>query len=530
MYSIILADDHKHTIDGLKKHINWDALGIEVVGTAADGQEGMAKIVDINPDIALVDIHMPSVNGLDMIKELTGLVRSKFVILTGCNEFDYIKEAMEYRVEDYIVKPATPAEITEVLKRVVNKCEEEQRKILNEKRLVESIPLIREKFLEELFDGNITDPRELEDKLNFLELDFTDMVFRVGTVQIDSFEGTALTFGEKERQGIKLEVISLCAACLDTKLMMTGFKERNSHFLMVIPRPQADAYTDEALSVKFGGLLEQISEKCRISCSVGIGRLTASIDEIKLSYTEAVECLKYKIYLGNGKVIFYGDMLYSQMIDPILQYYDRNLFVDGIKMRSVDVVNRVIADLFSNIRRQESSNINYIRTIVNELFSIACSTLSQMGEMAQCKELEPNVIWRELEKRETLAEMNAFAHQTFHAILDSITKNTNQRNGRIIEQIILYVEENYQNEISLKDLAAILFFTPNYLSNIFTKSTGKSFNKFLYVYRMEKAKELLGSGMYKVYEVGAMVGYKSEDYFRKLFKEFTGINPSVYRK
>ena len=103
---VLLVDDEIMIREGFKHLFDWEAHDCEVVGEAADGMEALAQIDTLNPDIVIMDIHIPIMNGLKVIQ----LARLRhpdiaFVIVSGYDDFSYCREALRLQITDYILKP-----------------------------------------------------------------------------------------------------------------------------------------------------------------------------------------------------------------------------------------------------------------------------------------------------------------------------------------------------------------------------------------------------------------------------------------
>ena len=103
---VLLVDDEIMIREGFKRLFDWEAHNCQVVGEAADGMEALAKIDTLDPDIAIMDINIPIMNGLKVIQ----LSRIKhpdtaFVIVSGYDDFSYCREALRLQITDYILKP-----------------------------------------------------------------------------------------------------------------------------------------------------------------------------------------------------------------------------------------------------------------------------------------------------------------------------------------------------------------------------------------------------------------------------------------
>nr|WP_283248160.1 helix-turn-helix domain-containing protein [Bacillus sp. FJAT-50079] len=107
---------------------------------------------------------------------------------------------------------------------------------------------------------------------------------------------------------------------------------------------------------------------------------------------------------------------------------------------------------------------------------------------------------------------------------------TGKKSHKLIREVIEYVQNYYDQEITLAEIADSLFVNRNYLSQLFKKVTGETFVTYLNTYRIEKAKEKLKEKNYLVYEISEMVGYQNPTYFSQVFKSITGRTPSEYYK
>lgn len=122
MYQLIIADDEKIVLKGITNTIDWNALGVEVVATAENGQEFYEKAMEFSPDIALVDIRMPIMDGLEAIEKLRKVLKNcQFIIFTAYEDFNYAKKALELGVMAYITKPVLKNEVIEKVSLAVSR-------------------------------------------------------------------------------------------------------------------------------------------------------------------------------------------------------------------------------------------------------------------------------------------------------------------------------------------------------------------------------------------------------------------------
>ena len=106
MYRVLLADDEPWIIEGLKASIDWKAEGFSVDFTAFNGLEADRIIQEEAPDLALIDIRMPGLNGLEVIaRSNESRTGTRFIIMSGYADFEYARRGIELKVDNYLLKP-----------------------------------------------------------------------------------------------------------------------------------------------------------------------------------------------------------------------------------------------------------------------------------------------------------------------------------------------------------------------------------------------------------------------------------------
>lgn len=138
MYGVLVAEDERIIRKGIIFSINWDKLGIKLLGEAENGEEGVKLIEKLKPDIVITDINMPVVDGLEMIKRTKDLAPYSAIIITGYSDFNYAKDAINYGVTGYLLKPYSEEELEETVKIAIKQCED--RKLLKNFQNMDIVP------------------------------------------------------------------------------------------------------------------------------------------------------------------------------------------------------------------------------------------------------------------------------------------------------------------------------------------------------------------------------------------------------
>lgn len=174
IWKVIIADDEPIIREGIRDAVDWASLGFAVAAEAGDGEEALALALAHCADLMLVDLNMPILNGIDLIRELKArLPLCRIVIVTGHDEFGYAQQAIRYGVDEYILKPANPDHLTETLRKIASDLKQsmEQEKHLEQasRQIRKNIPLLRERFCNEWIDDAVGH-EEATEQLAFLEL------------------------------------------------------------------------------------------------------------------------------------------------------------------------------------------------------------------------------------------------------------------------------------------------------------------------------------------------------------------------
>ncbi|MGN7763675.1 response regulator transcription factor [Paenibacillus sp. 22594] len=173
-WKVMIADDEAIIREGIRQCVDWEGLGLQVVAEAEDGEEALDLAVQHGVHIALVDLNMPIMNGIELMKQLREQrPECKIIVITGHDEFSYAQESIRLQVNDYILKPAEPKQLMQVLRGVRDQLVSEKQKNQHlqqaSRQIIKNFPLLRERFCQEWLEGNLSQG-EIREQLHFLQL------------------------------------------------------------------------------------------------------------------------------------------------------------------------------------------------------------------------------------------------------------------------------------------------------------------------------------------------------------------------
>lgn len=208
MYRVLLVDDEPLIRKGLMATVDWELLGLEVVGEASNGREALECLEAVKPHLIITDIRMPIMNGIEFIEHIReNNDPVKIIILSGFSDYVYLKKAIEYNVDNYLLKPIDQGELLEILGSVVTGLETDYLNQLYQSKGKQALKITT---MNRLVSGNIT-MKEFKEKRNTCDIHLTDEPCRL--LICHENHGAPSTYWSHD---IALKRFSIMNVCQDT--------------------------------------------------------------------------------------------------------------------------------------------------------------------------------------------------------------------------------------------------------------------------------------------------------------------------
>ena len=541
MLKIFLAEDEVIVRETIKRMIPWEDLGFELVGEAADGEMALPLLFRQKPDLLITDIKMPFMDGLTLAKvakkEIPGL---KVVILSGYDDFNYAKQAINIGVEDYLLKPITKNALIERLTEIRSRYEHEKtqkeyyEKFHREMQAYEKNS-IRD-FFEALVSGSM-DMMEIYRRSEKLGLDIVAEAYNVLIFTMnceEDFSGQREGYSEWEAESLEL--------------LEAFFSENTSAMLF---RCNIFSY-----GVLIKGQKENIEENTR-SCVgeiqrifdrreqkrqwfVAAGEPVERLSQIQKSYYSASRAFSQR-YLYDENILYYDEMASMEKKNvteddsTYLQKVDVNALNPAILQKFLsngllEETENFVKDYFYAIGQEPLESLvfrNYVT--LNVRFSVM-SFLKEIGCDTRTLEQEDteDVL---SESSKSLENAIAYAEKIISQAIALRNQNSGNKNRSILKTAVDFIDSHYMEEdMSLNKAANAANVSANHFSALFSQNMGQTFIEYLTNLRMNKAKEYLRCTNMRSSEIAGEIGYKDAHYFSYLFKKTQGMTPSDYRK
>ena len=521
---VLIVDDDIATIDMIKEEIQWEELGVEEVFTAYNIK--MAKKILLNEqiDIIISDIEMPMGTGIELLswyreQELNG----EFLLLTCHESFSYASDAVRLHAAGYLLKPFDVVVMEAALKKIILKITEENQVKENSKYgtwMKKNKRQLQLDFWNKLFSGHLTDSEEkikeeIENRGLTLE---TEGTYRLVTSRITNVE--------KDKEKIQQNLITFMIENIHSEILC-GSPENS----MVLCYDRKDFFS--VVSVCTDTNEKELQERCKKLIvrfkDIFESDITCCISG-QCSLKECYDVFCRGLELINTNVAFYGssfleaqgvdvqvpvtDIFDHEKLEQFLIKRDKRGYLRAVKGRMDEQMrNKTINEQVLRQTRQEILQTVYIFFGKREIQATGLmdETLDKMAEKA-VQSVTDTIRWTSF-------------------LLDRVFEHEEQILGAysIEEKINRYVREHYMENLSRNQIAAEFYLTPEYLSKMYKKQTGKSLKDYINEYRIEQAKILLEKGE-RVSEVAEAVGFENFTYFSTVFKQYAGVSPAAYRK
>ncbi|WP_058302267.1 response regulator [Gorillibacterium timonense] len=540
MKTLVIIDDEPSVINGLTRYVDWPTLGIELIGTADDGDSGLALILERKPDIVLTDVKMPKLDGTEMAIRLRSLLpAAKIVFISGHNDTDYLKSALQVQAVDYIFKPISRKELSEVLGKVVAELDAEfrERELVNvmQVKLTQSMPLLREKFLlSAISDGiHMAHP---EEKLSFLELSFLQAErYLVLVVLLDDLADTMETRSERDKQLLSYAVLNIIQELIHQETGGIAFEKTLGEYTAILTIKEEDETAEDSPSTenRLFSLAEAIRENLgrwlKLSVTIGVGEETNRLVDLPQSYKQAREAANQKWYLGKNRILTVDSMEVSDSGRYRLGAHSEEDVLSLLKAGDSEGLQTLLDDIFSRLAHNRSPGFSYERNVGIHLVLLSSRVLLEGNLLSSEWENKELQVWERALKLETLQELKALIEAYLLDLCSAVQLKRRGRTGSVIERIERLIDERFKENLTAADIAAGVYLSPTYVSLLFKQETGETLFEYLTKVRVEQAKELLKDPQIKFYEICEAVGYSDPSHFSKVFKKMTGLTPSAYR-
>lgn len=172
MFNVLVVEDEEIIRKGLIYSTDWLKYDCQVIDEASNGIQGVEKILKLKPDIVIFDINMPMKNGLEMLEETYNKHSFSSIIISGYDDFEYAKKAIDYNVTGYLLKPIDEDELIKALEKAKNKLKV-SRKYLN---IMDNLVDLNAYFKDDIYEQNINYSKTTNQIIDYIQKNYKEKI------------------------------------------------------------------------------------------------------------------------------------------------------------------------------------------------------------------------------------------------------------------------------------------------------------------------------------------------------------------
>ena len=527
MIKVLIVDDEPFIRQGLKILIDWGKYGYEISAEAANGKEAI-RILENQPiDLVVVDIKMPGMDGLELITYVREHISQtvRFIILSGYYEFNYARQAINYKVTDYILKPVEKNELIDNLLKIRREFE-----LKKQEKKVEEIRnrLEYDKNLQDIIYGNY-EQKNLDYVKQYICL---SQSMRYISFEFDESDADFQKLSVEEKIRIQQTYYKQLLSILSEHPyhIINGVNKSEGYFDIGFIYSRDFALCNKMKDREYiNNLYEKIKQIDCYALKVFIGQHVESIEKISDSYRSTAIARSFHNFSdAKQHIAYYDEVAYKKanqfgigkkLIEELILYVKNN-DIERIE-KSVD---KIYKELRENLIEPKliSANIYYLLYCLIDL----AKELDHHTDQQEILQYLGQEAFDKLAAGGSSVHFKKFAVE-YSKYLEQLRINASR--GGLLLKIEKDITEHYMENLSLKSLGDKYYMNSVYLGQLFKKEYGVAFKDYLNHFRIKKAMQLLVTTDERVYAIASQVGYNNPDYFISKFVQLNGVTPHQYR-
>ncbi|NLM27557.1 MAG: response regulator [Clostridiaceae bacterium] len=540
---VLIVDDERLVRISIKKLVDWDKLGAEVIAEAKNVQEAMEKVNLLGPDIVITDMKMPGIDGAAFMELLArDFPQIKIIVISGYDDFVYMRSAIKNKAVDYIMKPIDKAQLNNAISNAIdeiNHVKKDYDSLTREKLVIgEKIERIMlEKRLNELLnDGRISKSEIVKDKsLSMLyrkNLKYVFLLFKFFNIHYICKNNFNCDYNE-----MTLRICECIDSCIENKNKIVFKKEHSfSEFCIIIgygKSAENDRITESAalLAEKID---KNVSSQLNLKSIAGVSNIHNSFDALGTMYQESLFALMH-INIKDSAIISFYDKSVKQISKHVNIIENGNKWGIAIESGNCIMVKNLLNEALGILMEKSVICPQDIINLYREIFYYVERTLRKLNlETIDAKiddlldEDYLVLIFIEAVKQGklTFPEVNRIIMERLEQCIEKVLLSKRMKTHSNLYEVKDFIDKYYYEDITLEKLSSMFHFSKGYLSRAFKDEFGQNISSYITNVRLNNAMEYLQQGNLKISEIMRLTGFNSLNYFCKVFKKRFGKTPS----
>lgn len=505
--TVIIADDEKLQRQLIRSVIDWEKLGLQIIGEAENGKQVEEIVAAYQPNIIIMDINMPFLNGIEASKRIRqSFPDIQILILTAYDEFNFARDALHIGIIGYFLKPLIPDELNQGLIKAKNIIEQNHnQKKEHETLQKENFLFEKENFLLEKMTSQLESDVEADSRWGTIGINVQKR-FRI--LKYLPSASPMATNHREETDDIILEIFP------EAEMVWIN----NNLFIIIFSDLSIDEFDLQTMS-----LASSLTEKREFNTGCGLSAIHDKVQDIHIAYKEACIAAE-RVIPGNGISAYIPQSLHS-FLETLLFTPDQLLSY----LRSSEN-EKVLKQMHHSFQKFETNGVSYQLSFyfaMNMVVTFSLYLFEKGIDITMQIENEKEIV-ENLCRSGRMSEIEERLRDFFQSGFDLLQKDSSTSTKLKTKEACVFIEHNFSNsELGLNMIAKAIGINPCYLSSIFKHEIGHTLTKYVTKIRMDYALKLIRDDpAVSVTTLAEKVGYTDVFYFSKSFKKFFGASPS----
>lgn len=518
----IIIDDEKHVREGLLLLAEWDKYGIKTIFEAANGDEAIEIISEHQPEIIFTDMSMPKRDGINLLKWIySSKLNCKTIVVSGYDDFHYMRNAIAYGSFDYILKPIQAKVLNETLARAVQEWKEQNNDRLSNSENNRVINEVKPLFWDNLLSGIIDLPKLSSRVTQQIEKEFKiDVSFAPYTVALIPMKMMIKKKYQDEADLAFFSLLNISNEVLREWEMGIAFRNLNKEDELVLL-----LWKNQGVRAVVQQIATMIHQCTMVHCPIALGQESL---QIKRAYDSAVQVsLKQNLLESTRSIkVLANHELNTKSVIHLFNYSEEIKW--AIQSGSTEQIDTILARIYHTFEKEKYLSFEQLELWENQFEILKCHWLKEYQINNLTILYQARDYWND-DGFFSFSKFKEEKRKQFHDLIKTVYNVQFKKEKNNVQMIEEYLSANYHKDIKLQDIADQFFLSREYISRLFKREYKETITDYLTKIRIEKAKELLGNPYLKIYDIAYSVGYQNDKYFIKVFKKLVGSTPNEYR-
>lgn len=513
MLKVLIVDDNDLIRKSLIKRLDWQGLGLVCVGEAADGQAAYEQIEALSPSIVITDVKMPIADGFYTIDRCqANHPEVQFIIISGYDDFPYVKKAVQRDVVDYILKPIDTGELTETLQKAAGRVRQYRSRRQEARQTQEVRRHYQEQRVDHLLQSFLTykiDFMDLQEQLDAADYPFRNpfcacLCLNLCAPHADGVR--TLTPAQIDGMETRMEAQYLHSTC---KLLHVY----KNIYVVICTYPTQAHLSNRIIHQMYAAAAEGLAPAPQERLYLSYSAVMAS-DQLLTAYQQCLGQMLRRFAAPHEAILDDADAGVQAAVRPAPPHEKLEIALTlGMRDACKTIIRQII--------RRAAAEPALLETCLPQVLLMLDR---KCGDRLAIREFDRSVQKFYLLRFYDLAQVE----ETLCGLVDSLPQPAQEDVG---DQVIAYIGAHFTQQLTLHALGELFHINPIYLGQLVKKKTGMLFNAYLNRLRVEKAKELIRTDpTLRLKDLSYSLGFMDSHYFTKVFKQHVGVTPTEYRE